>query len=220
MQKNSKKIYLLSPLAKEGCVHLPMIHFSLIGKSLDFSRCDTLMFTSKQAVKSAEEINPKWKEIPCLAIGSATAKQIETLGGQVLYQPEVFYGKSLSEDIVSKFHDKQILYLRPKKVSFDAKSFLEQSGIKIKEQIIYETSCIEYEVSQKPLKHATIIFTSPSTIACFLRNFEWDKSYTAIVIGDATKAHLPENARYVVADRPTIDACIQKAKELLTANRL
>lgn len=213
-------IYLLSPIPQKETIHLPMIRFTSLKVQIDLSHIDLLMFTSKQAVKSAEEINPKWKEIPCLAIGSATAKQIETLGGQVLYQPEVFYGKSLSEDIVSKFHDKHILYLRPKKVSFDAKPFLEKSGIKIKEQIIYETLCIAYEVSQKPLKNATIIFTSPSTIACFLRNFEWDEGYTAIVIGNATKEHLPENARCVVADRPTIDACIQKAKELLTANRL
>lgn len=213
-------IYLLSPMPQKESIHLPMISFSILKVQINLSDIDLLMFTSKQAVKSAEEINPKWKEIPCLAIGSATAKQIETLGGQVWYQPEVFYGKSLSEDIVNKFYDKQILYLRPKKVSFDAKSFLEKSGINIKEQIIYETSCIAYGVSQKPLKNATIIFTSPSTIACFLRNFEWDESYTAIVIGDATKEHLPKNARYVVADRPTIDACIQKAKELLTANRL
>lgn len=213
-------IYLLSPLKKEGTIHLPMIDFTLLQADMDFSAIDLLMFTSKQAVKSAEAINPKWKQIPCLAIGSATAKQIEALGGEVCYQPETFYGKSLAQDIVDRFFDKKILYLRPKKVSFDSKAFLARSGIKIKEQIIYKTSCIHYDETQKPLKDAKIIFTSPSTIECFLQNFAWDESYTAIVIGEATKEHLPKNARYVVADTPTIDASIQKAKELLTANRL
>lgn len=85
----SKAIYLLSPLKKEGTITLPMIRFSLIEEVLDLSACDVLMFTSKQAVKSAEAINPDWKEIPSLAIGSATAKQIEELGGEVLYH-EIF----------------------------------------------------------------------------------------------------------------------------------
>jgi len=216
----SQSIYLLSPLAKEDTIALPMIRFSLTAETIDLSACDVLMFTSKQAVKSAEALNPAWKEIPCLAIGSATAKQIEALGGTVLYQPTSFYGKTLSQDIVERFHDKKILYLRPKVVSFDSKTFLREAGVELEEQILYETSCRAYENSDKPKKNAIIIFTSPSTIHCFFKNFTWDVSYTAVVIGEATKEHLPDNVRYEVAEVATIDACIQKAKHLLTANRL
>jgi len=212
-------IYLLSPLVKEGCVHLPMIDFTLRDMTLDLGDCDTLMFTSKQAVKSAEALNPEWKNIPCLAIGSATAKEIGSLGGKVIYQPRSFYGETLSQDIIRLFHDKKILYLRPKEVSFDSKHFLEKAGILLQEQIIYETSCIIYEEKDKPVKNAIIIFTAPSTIHCFLKNFAWDESYTAVVIGEATKEHLPVNARYEVADTALIDACIEKAREvLLTSN--
>ena len=213
-------IYLLSPLKKEGCIHFPMINFSLIEQVLEFDTCDTLMFTSKEAVKSAEALNPKWKNMPCLAIGAATAKTIESLGGIVLYQPNSFYGKSLSKEILIRFKDKAILYLRPKKISFDSKSFLAKAGIDLQEQIIYETSCIKYKNEDAPDKNAIIIFTSPSTIHCFLKNFNWNESYTAVVIGEATKDHLPKNACYEVADTPLIDACISKAKEILTANRL
>ena len=208
-------IYLLSPLKKEGCFYLPMIDFSLIEQDLKFDTCDTLMFTSKQAVKSAEALNPKWKSIPCLAIGTSTAKTIESLGGTVLYQPSSFYGKTLSEAILTRFKDKHILYLRPKEVSFDSKSFLAKEGIDLQEQIIYETSCIKYTKEDKPDKNAIIIFTSPSTIHCFLENFTWDESFTAVVIGEATKEHLPQNACYEVADTPLIDSCIAKAKEIL-----
>lgn len=212
-------IYLLSPSSKEGTIHLPMIRFSLLPSTIDFSRCDTLMFTSKQAVKSAEALNPEWKKYPCLAIGSATAKEIESLGGKVDYQSKSFYGETLSQDIIAQFHDKKILYLRPKEVSFDSKNFLAKAGIELQEQIIYETSCISYEKKEKPSKNAIIIFTSPSTIHCFLKNFEWDESYTAIVIGEATKVHLPTHAHYEVADRPLIDDCITKASQiLLTSN--
>ena len=213
-------IYLLSPLKKEETIYFPMIEFSLLNVTLDLSECDTLMFTSKQAVKSAELLNLQWKDKPCLAIGAATAKQIKQLGGTVLYQPKTFYGKSLSNDIAEKFQDKQILYLRPKEVSFDSKIFLATKGIEIKEQVIYETSCIKYKEDERPSKNAIIIFTSPSTIHCFFKNFVWDESYMAVVIGESTKVHLPKNVRYEVAGEATIDACIVKARHLLTANRL
>jgi len=212
-------IYLLSPDAKEGCLHLPMISFSIVAQTLTFEGYELLMFTSKQAVISAEKLNPTWKDNPCLAIGSATAKQIEALGGTVKYQPKSFYGETLSQDIVSKFKEKKILYLRPKEVSFDSKGFLEKEGICLDEKIIYETSCIQYTKEDKPEMNAIIIFTSPSTIQCFLKNFEWDESYVAVVIGEVTKKHLPSTARYEVADTPLIDSCIEKAKQiLLTSN--
>jgi len=205
-------IYLLSVLPREETIHLPMIDFSLLERELDLDKYDTLMFTSKQAVKSAEMLDPGWKKIPCLAIGSATANQIESLGGKVLYQPKKFYGKTLSQDMIMLFKERKILYLRPKVVSFDAKTFLSKAGMDIQEKIIYETSCISYSDKDKPLMNAIIIFTSPSTIQCFLKNFVWEKSYTAVVIGEATKEYLPKNARVEVADRPLIDACIEKAK--------
>lgn len=213
-------IYLLSPTAKADTIHLPMIHFNLLDVELDLSVCDTLMFTSKQAVKSAELLNPKWKETPCFAIGQATTDTIEALGGTVMYQAKTFYAETLAEEIVRKFRDRNILYLRPKEVSFDSKTFLEEAGLTLEEQIIYETSCIEYESKDKPKKNAIIIFTSPSTIRCFLKNFEWDESYTAVVIGEATKVYLPVNAKHVVSNIPLISSCIEKAKQILTANKL
>ena len=140
-----RAIYLLSPTSREGTISLPMITFLITVKSIDFSKSDTLIFTSKQAVISANAINENWKKYPCIAIGPATKKQIETLGGKVIYTPKDFYGESLSADITRFFSDKKLLYLRPKEISFDSKGFLEKEGITLEEQIIYETSCIAYE---------------------------------------------------------------------------
>ena len=208
-------IYLLSPLKKEGIFSLPMISFNIVASKIDFSFSDMLMFTSKQAVVTADNIDKSWKNYPSIAIGSATKNKIEEMGGEVVYHPKHFYGKNLANDIKSYFLDKNILYLRPKDVSFDSKSYLEKCGIDLREQIIYKTSCVEYLKTQKPKKGAIIIFTSPSTINCFFRNFKWDSSYLAILIGHATKEHLPKECAYEVADTPLIDSCIQKAKEML-----
>ena len=207
-------IYLLSPLKKEGTHSLPMISFRLVSDVIDFSNCDTLMFTSKQAVVSADTIDKKWKEFPCVAIGGATKSKIEELGGKVIYHPKEFYGEALAKEIEKSFSDKKLLYLRPKEVSFDSKSYLKKSGIALEEQIIYETSCQEYDKKQKPKENAIIIFTSPSTIKCFFKNFEWCESYMAILIGHATKEHLPKMCKYVISDKPLIDACLRKAQEI------
>ncbi len=213
-----KAIYLLSPTSKEGTIALPMIDFSVTAESIDFSQSDTLIFTSKQAVITADKIDSAWKNRPCIAIGPATKKQIENLGGEVIYYPKSFYGERLSADIAQFFKDKKLLYLRPKEISFDSKGFLEKEGIMLQEQIIYETSCIRYFPEKKPSKDSIIIFTSPSTIHCFLKNFVWDESYIAVVIGKATKVHLPENAEYAVADEPLISSCIEKANELVNSS--
>jgi uroporphyrinogen-III synthase len=213
-------IYLLSPSAKEGTFSLPMITFTLLDAPLEVAHYDLLMFTSKQAVISANMCNSQWKTIPTLAIGDATAKQIEALGGTVRYKPKSFYGEVLAEDILHYFKEKKILYIRPKKVSFDAKAFLEKSGVHLDEKILYETTCICYESKHAPEKNAIIIFTSPSTIECFFKNFNWDTSYTAIVIGTATKVHLPKEVKVFVAKEALISSCIAKAKEVLTANQL
>ena len=207
-------IYLLSPLKKEGVVSLPMISFELVADKIDFSSCDTLMFTSKQAVVSANSIDERWREFPCIAIGGATKKKIEELGGKVIYHPKKFYGEALVKDIEAFFSTRKILYLRPKVVSFDSKAYLEKVGIALEEQIIYETSCVQYTKEEQPQRNATIIFTSPSTIKCFFKQFIWNESYTAILIGNATKAHLPKMCQYVIADEPLIDSCIKKAKEI------
>ena len=224
-----RTIYLLSPIPGADTVSMPMIRFSTVAEHLELERCDTLMFTSKQAVVTADRIDKKWKEYPCIAIGPATKKQIEALGGEVIYHPESYYGEVLSQDILTHFSKRKILYLRPKEVSFDSKGFLAKAGIDLQEQIIYETGCISYKEDERPARNAIIIFTSPSTIHCFLENFAWDESYSAVVIGKATKVHLPKHAEYVVAEEPLISSCIEKAKflqensqyhSLLKANRI
>ncbi len=193
---------------------LPMIDFRLTADTIDYQGCDTLMFTSKQAVESAEQIDPRWKELPAIAIGGATAAKIAALGGTVLFHPQHFYGKELASDILTRFQSRRVLYLRPATVSFDSRTYLANAGYTLHEQVIYETFCRPHSPEAKPKSGAVIIFTSPSTIRCFLEQFGWESSYTAVVIGTATLEHLPENADHAVAQRPLIDACMAKALEI------
>jgi len=188
-----------------------MIDFGLVAESLDYQGCDTLMFTSKQAVESAQMIDPSWNQLPTIAIGSATATKIKSLGGKVLYHPKSFYGKELAADIAEYFRSRKVLYLRPKSVSFDSRGYLLQAGYDLKEQVIYETFCRSYTEENRPVEGAIVIFTSPSTIHCFMDTFGWDDSYTAVVIGKATVEHLPKGSDYHIAAKPLIDECIRTA---------
>ncbi len=209
-----RPIYLCSPKQREGTIPLPMIHFRLVADRIDYQGCDTLLFTSKQAVLSAEAIDPEWKRLPSVAIGPATERQILGLGGRVLHRPERFYGEELAKDLVERFRDRRLLYLRPREVSFDSKAFLAGAGIGLKEQILYETDCRDYGPEDAPVDGAIVVFTSPSTIHCFLRNFSWKESYTAVVIGTATLEHLPPGCDYRIASEPSIDACLEAATGL------
>jgi uroporphyrinogen-III synthase len=180
-------IYLLSPTQKEGTIHLPMIQFDLCDVKVDLTHIDLLLFTSAQGVKSVDKLTGAWKALPSLSIGTATQYTITDLGGKVVYSAKKFYADQLAKDIILKYRDKKILYIRPKIVSFDIKGYLANKGMVLEEAIVYETSCVTYDLVHKPLEGAVIIFTSPSTITCFFKNFDWDESYTAVVIGESTK---------------------------------
>lgn len=216
----NRAIYLLSPTPYERVINLPIIEFETLNQPLELEGRDILIFTSKQAVKRAYAIDEKIVHYPALSIGSATKKALEALGIKVLHSASKFYGEVLAKDIQEKFNDKKLLYLRPQKVSTDIKEALKNRAIDIKEQIIYQTRCKEYGSEHKPPKGSIIIFTSPSTIRCFLQNFEWESSYSAVVIGKATLQHLPKEAHYEIAHQPLIDECIVKAKSLKAINSI
>ena len=209
----SKNIYLCSPKEFEGTISLPMIEFTRLKTSIYLSDVDTILFTSKQAIIYLDEISNEWQNKKILAVGSATAKMAKELGATDIYNPKEFYGEVLANDILEKFSDSKIVYIRPKVVSFDSKAFLSDRGIDIKEEILYETTCKEH--SGKELEDgAVIIFTSPSTIECFFKSFSWDSSYKAVVIGKTTLKNLPQNVTAYVANEATISSCVAKAQEI------
>ena len=211
--QKSNCIYLCSPKRVEGTTPLPMITFRRTLDDIDLSSYDTLLFTSKQALFFIDEISNNWQSKQILAVGAQTAKTAKELGAQNIYYPKEFYGSILAEDIVKHFAKAKILYVRPKVVSFDSKKFLEKHKIDISEIILYETNCLFYK--EKELDdNAIIVFTSPSTIECFFKNFHWKESYKAVVIGKSTLTKLPKNINATVAKEPTIASCIKTAQNL------
>ena len=58
-----------------------------------------------------------------------------------------------------------------------------------------------------------IIFSSPSSVECFFKNYTWDESYKAVVIGKTTAKYLPSNVEYIISKETSIDVCIKLAKK-------
>ncbi|MRI82923.1 MAG: uroporphyrinogen-III synthase [Nitratiruptor sp.] len=206
-------IYLLSPTPVPGAISLPMIQFHFLQPSIDFGRYNYLIFTSKNGVAAAQRIDPAWRQVPALVIGEGTAKAVERGGGIVAYVAQEAYGERFAQEIVSNFpRGGSYLYLRPRRVLFDLAAALAREGLMVEEQIVYETRCNPDPSLQAPPPGSTIIFSSPSTIKCFLKRFGWRQDYRAVAIGRKTASHFP----YPIAISPTqsLQGAVAFAKEL------
>ncbi|WP_300368120.1 uroporphyrinogen-III synthase [Hydrogenimonas sp.] len=206
-------IYLLSPTSKPGVRHLPMIHFTLIPQTIDFSGYDGLILTSKQGVVSLDEVSHgEWKRLPAAAIGKMTAEEIEKRGGKVIYIASKAYGDVLARELAERFPGFRWLYARPKVVVSKIAKDLREAGIEVDEAVIYETSCTCYDESRKPEKGAALIFTAPSIVKCFFENFSWDESWRAVAIGNKTAQAFPDYVNPDISPSTSLDEAIKFAR--------
>ena len=211
-------IFVLSEKKFASAQNLPVIVFAYFDKEIDLSLYDALIFTSKNGVIALDRIDSQWKKVPAYSIGSGTSKAIKALGGKIVYEAKSSYGDDFAVEIKRQLDGKRVLFLRPKVVTSQLNTILRKEGITLDESVIYETKCNDCKKLTKPPKNAYIIFSSPSTITCFLRCFSWDESYNAIVIGEKTASFMPKNIPYTLSKKQTIDACITLSKEEITKN--
>ncbi|WP_281950453.1 uroporphyrinogen-III synthase [Nitrosophilus kaiyonis] len=214
----NRKIYVLSDSDIKGAIKLPVIEQNFFNINIDFKKYDYLVFTSKNGVIAVDRISSEWKKIDSIAIGKATAKKIEELGGKVAYVAKKFYGDELAKEISQNFDkSKKFLYLRAKKVLSNLSEILRKREFLLEEIIVYETVCKKIE-NKRVEKGSFIIFSSPSTIECFLKNFQWDKSYKAIAIGKKTASYIPKDIEFIISPVQTLQGTINFIKESLDIN--
>ncbi len=206
--------YILSEKQFDGAENLPCIMIEYKEKEIDLSDYDALIFSSKNGVFALDKINPSWKDIPSYAIGSGTATAIEDLGGTMVYSARSSYGDDFAKEIRDTLKGKKALFLRPVVVTSSLNTILEEAGVFLSQEIVYETICAECKSLKKPVQGAIIIFSSPSTIKCFFNCFSWDSSYQAVVIGDVTAASVPKNVSFRKSSKQTIPSCIELANKL------
>jgi len=203
------KIYLLNNLKYEGVENLEVFKIDYIKSDTNLSNYDALIFTSKNAIYSLDSFNNNWKEIPSYAIAPKTAKVIKKYGGNLVFTGESSHGDSFADELIGKLKGKKVLYIKALKTVSNLVEILKNNEITIDELVTYKTSCNN---SKKKLEENSIfIFTSPSSVECFFKNYEWHKSYKAVAIGKTTSKYLPFEIDYVISPKTSIEECIKLA---------
>jgi len=207
-------IYILSDTPVEGAVRLPLIRQRFFFPPIDLGRYDYILFSSKNGVKALQAIAPEWKDIPAFAIGKATAKQVEALGGRVLNEKFAFYGEEFVQQIAASIPPaSRLLYPRARQVVTPVAKLLRDRGFAVEDVVVYETECAECDKLEPPKKGAHIIFSSPSTIRCFFRCFAWDRSYKAYVIGRKSAAAMPKHIPYTLFEGQTLQQIVDNIRK-------
>ena len=202
-------IYTLSSKKIENTENLTLIEINFFKKELNLKNFDAIIFTSQNGVLALNNLNREWVKTPSLAIGKATTKKIDNLGGNLIYTSKNSHGDSFAKDIVELLKDKRVLYIRAKRVASNLIDILKRANIELIDEILYETKCKECDKLIKPKENSYIIFSSPSTVECFFNCFDWSSSYKAIAIGKTTAKHIPKDINFLVSPIQTLNGCVE-----------
>ena len=204
-----RPIYLFSISSHPDAISVNSLDITFLKPDIDFSAYDALIITSKQTSKALTQYDKKeYIDLPALCISKQSAKSYEALGGTVLAIGEG-YGDTLVDKIKSFDKTKKWLYLRAKVVASNFVEVCKNEGYNIDEAIVYESQCSQEILNTKVEEDAVLIFTSPSSVECFLRNSEIGVKNKVIVIGKTTAKALPKNVQYTISDEKTIDGCFK-----------
>lgn len=211
---SNMNIYTLNDKKTKLAKSMPLYKITYITSLINFSQYDALIFTSQNAVLAVDSFSSEWKKIPAYTIAAQTAKTVKKLGGNLKFVSLTKHGNEFANELIQELKGKKVLYLRGKKVVTSLIEILEDAKIDCENIICYENACNENAKTKELPENSYIIFSSPSTIHCFFKKFDWKESYKAISIGHTTAKHFPQNIQPHIADTTSIESCINKAIEI------
>lgn len=86
--------------------------------------------------------------------------------------------------------------------------------ITIDEAILYETTCNDASAGKKIDEHGVLIFTSPSSIECFLKYYTILPSHSIVTIGKTTRDAFKEAKEVAISPEPSIVSAVECAKKI------
>jgi uroporphyrinogen-III synthase len=208
------EIYLFSTSSHPDATSINSLDIELLNPRIDFSKYDYLIITSKQTSNALEKFyNKSYTSTKALCISEKSAEAFEKIGGKVLEMGSG-YGDNLV-DIIQKYpKDTKWLYLRAEIVASDFVEVCLNSAYDIDEEVVYRSKCSQ-EIKDFSLNdRATLIFTSPSSVECFLLKHKFSTNHKVIVIGTSTAKALPKHVTFRLSKLRTIQSCIDISKEL------
>lgn len=208
-----RPIYLISKTPYPGVNHIPILKTRFFTPDIHFDRYDGLIVTSKQILKALSPYQESWKELPIIAVSEATADVFREAGYTILAVANG-YGKGIVPIVSEQFRAHRWLYLRPSVVATPWLKEAVQAGASIDEAILYETECNEAIAKHEIASNAILIFTSPSSIECFMRHHDLVETQIIVVIGKTTQNALPKGVESFLSTETSIASVVEKAYEL------
>jgi len=206
----SQLIYLFSISSHPKTISVNSLSINFFKPAIDFSKYDYLIITSKQTSEFLKQYaKENYIDIPALCVSTQSALSYEDLGARVL-EIGKGYGDNLIDKIKSHPKETRWLYLRAKTVASNFVSLCKNEGYLIDEVVAYESECSEAIQTVQVEDNSTLIFTSPSSVKCFLKSSTINSSHKVIVIGKTTAKALPENIEYKLSKETTIESCIDE----------
>ena len=209
-----KPIYLFSISSHPNAISVNSLAIKFLKPSIDFSKYDYLIVTSKQTSESLKQYKTQdYIDKNALCVSVASAASFESLGGSVL-DIGGGYGDNLVDKIMSYPKSTKWLYLRAKVVASDFVEVCKNDGFNIDEKIVYESDCSQEILDVEVEDESILVFTSPSSLNCFLKTHKISKKSKVIVIGKTTAKAVPKNTEYILSNETTIDSCMEIASNL------
>lgn len=211
---NTTPVYLFSTSSHPDVISINSLDIEFLNPEIDFKKYDYIIITSKQTSLALEKFYKKsYLQTEALCISEKSAEAFEKIGGKILEMGSG-YGDNLV-DIIQKYpKDTKWLYLRAEVVASNFVQVSQDGGYNIDESVVYKSKCSQ-KIKDFDLKeHATLIFTSPSSVECFLTGHKFTVNHTVIVIGTSTAKVLPKGIDFTLSPLRTIQSCIDLGKEL------
>lgn len=207
-------IYLVSNTPNSQVKNLKVCQIEFFKFNVDLGEFEALIITSKNAIKAI--LNNKIKlnlDLDVFAIGEASAKACKEAGFKNIYIAKNSHGIEFAQEILPLLKDKKTLFIKAKETVSDIAGKL--NDINLTSIIGYENRYLNLEPNLAPPPHSTLIFTSPSNVKGFIKNFGWDKSYKAVSIGNATYEALKPYSNSKKSKKQDINECIKLALSIV-----
>lgn len=207
------KIYLLNNQKFDDVENLEVFGINYINSDVNLKNYEALIFTSKNAIYSIDSFNKDWKNTPSYVIAPKTADIVKNLNGSLAFTGISSHGNEFAEELIPLLKGKKVLYIKASKTVSNLAAILKENSVVLDELIAYKTTCKKVNTNLE--KNSVFIFTSPSSVECFFKQYTWNDSYKAIVIGKTTANYLPKNVGYSISSETSVEECVKLARQLL-----
>ncbi len=207
-------IYLFSISSHPKAKSVNSLTIKFLKPVIDFSKYDYLIITSKQTSEALKQYEKdSYITKPALCVSKQSAISYEKLGGEILA-----IGGGYGDNLISKIKefpkDTIWLYLRAKIVASDFVDICRDDGYSVDEVVVYESGCSQEILDVEVEDDSTLIFTSPSSLNCFLKTHKLNQKNKIVVIGKTTAKAIPKGFNFFISKETTIDSCIEIALKL------